>query len=332
MGKSKQAFPAASKDEVRPVTKEKSIKYNVTVTDVWAMSGIGTTDDKVNETIGLNEIMSANAMKLLLIAIAQCKNLSDDHFFTYSIKVTELASMLGISRESFYNKEKGFDNSKVLKIDTITNQVMNAKLYVNYLVDPNNPVMDKYNIFSRCRYYPRSGVVIFKLNPDITDFILNIKGEHNSFFSARLKDYLQMKSPYSILIWTFIRSKIKHDPGITQVCVINISLEVLRLMTNTRNKFLKPGDFKINVLNQAVKEINKYCGVVVSYNDMKKSRKIIGFELKVVSPYHVDKNALPEDFTDRVKFKTLSIKQSKGESLSQSEMNDMKRLSKIYQA
>ena len=46
--------------------------------------------------------------------------------------------------------------------------------------------------------YEHTGVLKFQLNRDMTDFLLELKGD---FTQPLLEDFLKMKSHYSMAIW-----------------------------------------------------------------------------------------------------------------------------------
>lgn len=134
------------------------------------------------------------------------------------------------------------------------------------------------SIFSICEYYNR--IFCFKLNPDMTTFLPQLKEE---FSKPLFKDFMKMKSPYSIAIWDLIQKEIySRKLSLTNTIQFNLTLDELREITGTTKKLTQLGQFKERCFDKALREINKNCGVKVTYENIKKSRTVVGFRCSAV--------------------------------------------------
>lgn len=246
------------------------------------------TSNSFITAVGL-ERMSLKARKLLYIAISQCK-MNDDQFYEYEISVPEFAKLMGLKSNSNIYREA----------DSVTDELMQTLIKIPYAINSKNKKFKKYTVFSVCDY--DSGSISFKINTDMTDLFLDLKKD---FTQPLLTDFLHMNSTYSMSIWHLMQREMKsHKPSITDVMEFELSLEELRVVTSTTNKFKQVGQFKEKVLDKAIREILDNCGVKVTYQNIKVGRSIVGFKFKAVSVIHMDEDQI----LDRIKDKVGKIK------------------------
>lgn len=255
------------------------------------------------------EKLSLKARKMLYIAISQCRQ-NDKDFYTYEISVKEFAELMSITPEAVYSEA-----------DQITDELMSGFLRV---VPDGKKYFKKYSLFSMCEY-EHDGVLRFKLNPDMTKFLLELKGD---FSQPLLDDFMKMKSPYSMAIWHLMQREMhSHKPSITNVIQFELTLEELREVTGTQDKLKQLGEFKKRVFDKALREIDENCGVKVTYENIKKGRTVIGFRCDVVSQYHIDEGKIPQKVKDRTRLGVLRI-QNKQRELTPKEREEYDLLTK----
>ena len=249
------------------------------------------------------EKLSLKARKMLYIAISQCRR-NDKDFFSYEITVKEFAELMGIATESVY-----------AEADKITDELMSGVLRV---IPEGKKYFKKYSLFSMCEY-EHDGVLRFKINQDMTAFLLELKGD---FSQPLLEDFLKMKSPYSMAIWHLMQREMhSHKPSITNVIQFDLSLEELREVTGTQDKLKQLGQFKERCFDKALREIDENCGVKITYENIKKGRTVVGFRCFAVSVYHIDENKIPQNVKDRARLGVLRI-QSKQRELTLEEREE----------
>lgn len=235
--------------------------------------------------------ISLKARKLLYIAIAQCKQ-TDKEFFQYEIPIKDFAELMGIASTHVYQEA-----------DSITDELMHGFIKV---APENEHRFIKYSLFQKVEYDWHKGQIVFKINQEMTDFFLGLK---KSFTQPLLNDFLKMNSTYSMEIWHVMQREMRSQkPGVTNEIIFDLSLEELRKVTGTSEKFEKFNDFKRKVFDKAIREIKDNCGVVITYEYIKRGRFIVGFRCTAVSEYHVPESEIKQETKDKVRWFQLHQK------------------------
>lgn len=211
------------------------------------------------------EDLSLKGRKLLYLAISQCKK-TDTEFYEYNISVKSFAEMMDIDASNIY-----------IEMDKTTDELM--RTFIKYRDDKS---VHKYSLFSLCQY--NDATIRFKLNPDMTEFLLELKG---NFSQPLLAEFVKMRSPYSMAIWHLMQREMKSQkPYADHIIEFDLSLEELREITGTEHKLEKLSNFKNRVLDKALKEIDENCNVVITYEHIKQGRKVIGFHFIAKSKWY----------------------------------------------
>lgn len=265
------------------------------------------TSNEFIMALGL-ENLSLKARKLLYIVIAQCKK-NDKNFFMYEVSVKKLSEMLGITRQAIYAESY-----------RITYELLHAILRVKTKGEKS---YEQYTLFSKCSYQEREGIFKVKLNPDMTEFLLELNKEFTQPF---LNDFLKMRSIYTMEIWHLMQREMNSKkPGLTNEIVFNLGLDELRSVTGTQNKLNQLCEFKSNCLDKAIQEIKEQCGVVVTYKNIKEGKKVTGFTFTAVSTFHVDEKEIDSGVKTRTRMGVLKM-QNKVRKLSKEEQEEYDKL------
>jgi plasmid replication initiation protein len=284
----------AEMEELRKVDTRESVRV-VTSNDLITAKGL--------------ETLSLKARKLFYTAIAQCRK-GDKEFYTYEVTATEFADLMGILADDVYRES-----------DKVTDELMKNSIS---LKNDSGKVFVKYSLFSRCEYI--NGILRFKLNPDLTDLLLQLKG---SFSQPLLHDFVKMKSPYSIAIWHLIQREMKSKkPSIADVWLIDLKLDELREVTGTQNKLKQIGQFKNNVFDKALREIRDNCGVEISYTNMKSGKSVVGFHCQVTNTCHLSQEQIDRILPERmIKARIVNLRcESRTRELTEEEKAEYERL------
>lgn len=216
------------------------------------------------------EKASLKATKLLYIAIAQCRQ-SDTEFYEYGLSVPEFASLMQIEPSNVYQEA-----------EAITDELMQAFIRIS----DGDKRFKKYTIFAMCNY--DGSELSFKINKDMTDFLLGVTSD---FTKPLLDDFLRMNSVYSIKVWHLLQKHMKSQKPAFAIQGMEpeyyVSLEELREVTGTQNKLKKLSDFKIKVLDKAIREIEECAGIKLEYTNKKHGRTVVGFNFKVVPIFSI---------------------------------------------
>ena len=233
------------------------------------------TDNEFITAVGLEEL-SLKARKLLYIAISQVRKV-DKEFLEFTITPLEFADMMKIDVSNIY------DCAEKICLELRT-------LGIQYrLGEKRNRI---YNAFSYIEYSDQSDI-IFKLNSDMADFLLQLK---KNFTQPLLEDFMRMRSPYSMAIWhLFQREMRSKKPGVTDTIEFDLTLDELRQVTGTQEKLKQIVHFKTKVLDKAIHEIEDKCLVKIEYENKKEEKRIIGFHFKATSFFHISIDELNPD-------------------------------------
>jgi len=252
---------------------------------------IVTTNDFLKAS-GLEDI-TLKARKLLYLAIAQCKK-TDQEFYEYTISVKEFAKLMDIAETHVYQEA-----------DFLTDELMKGFIKLS---QPSKNKFKKFQIFELCSY--NDGMILFKLSSQMSPLLLNLKRD---FSKPLLNDFMKMRSNYSIEIWHLMQREMgSRKPGITDTCSFILTVEELRKITGTMDKFKQIGQFKTKVLDKAIREIRDYCGVVIEYTNIKSSRSIVAFRFVAQSLFHLDEKDISFSLRSRIEEGQKRIKQKSG--------------------
>lgn len=229
---------------------------------------------------GLHKL-SLKAIKLLYIVISQCE-MDDDEFYPIKIKPSELQELWGIKKQSIYKNLKPVSKELV-------------KLFVSIDQDDDEE-FDHVPLFARSTYKKdpetKEKCYLGKLNHDSNFLFLGLE---KNFSQPLLFDFNKMKTVNSILLWHLIQikaaSKSKKPVGYKKINSI-VTVDEIRTLTGTINKYPLIKDLKKRVIEQAIKEIDKNCGVKIIYSSIKKGRKIVAFDFEMTNKYAIPKNQL----------------------------------------
>lgn len=257
------------------------------------------------------EKLSLKARKMLYMAISQCRK-DDKEFYTYEISVTEFAQLMNVDESNVYKEA-----------DKITNELMVG--FIQHK-EESNKYFKKYQLFDTCEY--NNGTIKFELNKQMTKFLIDLQKD---FSQPLLNDFLKMNSPYSMAIWHLMQREMEsHKPSTTKKIQFDLSLEEIRIVTGTENKFKQVGQLKQYVFDKALREIDDNCGVKISYENIKKGRTVVGFHCIASSPFHIDESEIPQNIKDRTRLGKLRIKNKRRE-LTIEEQEEYNQLTKKFQ-
>lgn len=257
------------------------------------------------------EKLSLKARKMLYMAISQCRK-DDKEFYTYEISVTEFAQLMNVDESNVYKEA-----------DKITNELMVG--FIQHK-EESNKYFKKYQLFDTCEY--NNGTIKFELNKQMTKFLIDLQKD---FSQPLLNDFLKMNSPYSMAIWHLMQREMEsHKPSTTKKIQFDLSLEEIRIVTGTENKFKQVGQLKQYVFDKALREIDDNCGVKISYENIKKGRTVVGFHCIASSLFYIDENEIPQNIKDRTRLGKLRIKSKRGE-LTIEEQEEYNQLTKKFQ-
>jgi len=192
--------------------------------------------------------LSAQEQKILLYLMSKI-NPNGDEFATYKFKMQDFFEMFGISEKSGGSYQHIRESIKNLHNKKISIKLNNdKKIMLNCIEEP--------------LLREGSGTICVKISNDLKPYLLDFKRNATSY---SLYYILAMKSKYSIRLYELLKSY-ENLGG----CEFDI--DRLKVLLDAE-KYKLFGDFKVNVLNVAMKEINEVGDINITYELEKDGRK-----------------------------------------------------------
>lgn len=280
-------------DEVRKIDKRDSLRI--------------VTDNSVVDAGDLSKL-SVDARKLFYIAVSQCRK-NDKEFYEYETTPTELAEMWGVNRQAVYQVAKKTCKELMQIVITLPNDSKKG--------------FSMRHLFEKCDY-DENAVLTFKLHNEMTDLLLGLK---KNFSKPLVWDFMKMRSPYSMALWHFFQKEMySFKPMMSQRIEFEATLEELRQVTGCENKLKQISEFKNRVLDKALVEIKKNCWTDITYKNLKKGRKVVGFRFTAQSIFgYIDVEDMPYRMQKRIRKADLMKKKIDG-TITLDEYNELQDL------
>ncbi|MGT0049010.1 replication initiation protein, partial [Helicobacter pylori] len=128
-------------------------------------------------------------------------------------------------------------------------------------------------IFKKIQYFKRKAVICYQLNDCLKPYLLGLR---KNFTQIPLQHILPIRSGYAIRIYQILLSELKQNRN--EVTMTLIELQDILCVPKSFYAWI---DFKRNVLEPSLKEINATTDIVASYRTKKQRQKIteIVFEI-----------------------------------------------------
>jgi len=185
-----------------------------------------------------------------LVAILASKvTVDDEDFYVYEIPISEI---LGL----------GYSGRDSAELSNVVDRVMSRVITV---YDGDGRGWTKYNVFSRCRYKPRKGLLELGFHPDLKPHYLNLK---EKFTQYSLSEFMSLPSTYSQRLYEILKSWDDRTE-------VELSLEELFEMLDVPESLrLNFAFFRRRVLEQAKKDIVDRAGSTLFFDwePLKKGR------------------------------------------------------------
>lgn len=196
-----------------------------------------------------NNPLTAREQKIVL-TMASMIEPNDDDFKDYRISIKEFSEMLGLEGKTKYTEVK--EISKELMSKTIEIPQEDGGWLLAHWV-------------SSAKYVKGEGVLELSFSPKLKPYMLQLK---NHFTSYRLSNVLSLNSSYSIRLYELMK-KWQHAGKWEK------SVEELKLQFGvSEDSYNRYNHFKTRVILRAVEEVNEKTDLHISFNEIKKGRKV----------------------------------------------------------
>lgn len=203
--------------------------------------------------------LTATQQKLIAYVISLIKP-TDFEFQRYEISVADFCQLCGIDKNHFYLEFKE-------TIDDIDNKAI--------WIETEEKTF-KFRWFLKAEYINKKGKVRLILDDDIKKYLIALQ---ETFTQYELINILALKSKYSIRLYELFKSYAFQKEKTLKIDALKETL----LATHYTNF----KDFRNRVLEKAITEINYYTDLEVSYEPIKKGRRVeaISFSIKRKTSY-----------------------------------------------
>lgn len=144
-----------------------------------------------------------------------------------------------------------------------------------------------------------NGIITVKIHPDLIPYLVDLKEKFTSF---KLENILYLNSSYAIKIYQLLTQYKKIGERIITLDELRSTLGILELKA-----YVAYGSINKRILAISEREINEKTDITISYEEIKKSRKVIAVKFKIAKKQTQEEQA-------KEMFKTC-VRQDKDEAL-----------------
>ena len=204
---------------------------------------------KSNTLIDAHYKLNINEQRIIYKLISLIK-VSDSDFKNYEIKATELINFIGATK-----------NKRIY--DDIRKYNQNLQKNIITIKKSNGEIIDVAWL-SKAGYNKKNGTISFRFDPDLKQYLLNLKGRFTRF---GIENIMKMECKYSPRIYELLKKV--EDLGQRE-----ITLDELREILVLEKSYKDYNSFKKNVLLKTQQEINLYTDIKFSFKEIKEGKKV----------------------------------------------------------
>lgn len=143
-----------------------------------------------------------------------------------------------------------------------------------FINERQNEVKSRW--ISQVEYHKGEGGISIIFTPAVVREITRIDGYETAFTKFLLEQTANLNSVYSVRLYELLKQWLEAKKA-------TLELELMRGQLGLGvNEYVRMSDFKKRVLDLAVNEINEKTDLKISYENVKKGRKIVGFNFKIL--------------------------------------------------
>lgn len=242
---------------------------------------------KDNALIEASHRLSEAEQRLILLAIVKarkhCNSVQELRGKELIIHADDYVQTFGVTRQVAY---------RVLKQSVMG--LFEAKWGYKYINDKGNKVVAYERFTQSAKYIETEGVVSFKFADAIIPFLVELEKRFTTYEIAQVA---KLSSQYGMRLYEFFMQHLDKKNGNGW---LEISLDELRFRFGLLpTEYKTMSNFKAYVLDFALKQINEYTDLTVTYEQRKQGRTIIGFKFEFSRKVATKPKKTPKDITDR---------------------------------
>lgn len=208
---------------------------------------------KHNDLVEARYNLNLTEQKIILYSVSKI-NTNKDKFNLIKLEVKEITKLIGT------------DNDRYSEFSSIANGLMDKKIYFK-----DRPNLDIRWLASS--EYVGDGIIELEFSEKLIPYLLKLK---EKFTRYQLKNIINFKNKHSLRIYELMKQY-------QSIGKRNFELEEFKEILFLENQYERIYDFRRFVLDSAKEEINKDTDINISYETIKKGRKIVGISFKIES-------------------------------------------------
>lgn len=210
---------------------------------------------KANQLIEARYDLSLNEQRIVLYAASKLDR-NQKEFNYIELDINEFTELIDTKGKRY---EEVRETVKALRRKEITINTDDKEYITGWL--------------SSITFYKNTGRIKLKFDDDLVPYLLQLK---EKFTRYQLKNILYLKGKYSIRFYELFKQYefLKRR---------EFDLQELKRILFIEGQYERIFDFKRFVLEPSIEEINKHTDINISYDDVKRGRKVIGFIFTIES-------------------------------------------------
>lgn len=241
---------------------------------------------KANELIQKSRFsLSLQQQKIVLYLISQV-NPFDEDFKLYEFSIPDFCRVCGIDFRSGKHYADLKKQIKEIADKSLWVRLENGKETLLRWIE--KPYVDE-----------KSGTIAIRLDRDMKPFLLELKGNYTRY---QLLWTLNFRSKYSIRLFELVCSIHYCD---LEPYTKEYEIEELKQLLDAESYEWEK--LKTRVLEQAIKEINEYSDKIVSYEPIKRGRKVVRVALTVESKEIMERLKVEQEIKEKYNLYQISL-------------------------
>lgn len=203
--------------------------------------------------------LSLQATRFLAFAISKIDpfNVNPEKFLQMEINVQEFAETFNIDMKNAYKE-----------VEILATQLQ--KKIIQFRRDDRRI---KVGIISRQEYIDSEGRVFIKFDEILVPYLIGLKEQFTKYM---LKDVYQFKSVSTWRLYELMKQF--HKIGRRE-----IEIDELKWKLNVEEKYDRITNLKQWIIDPSINELNELSDILVSYEQKKRGRKVVGFVFYIVT-------------------------------------------------
>ncbi|MGL2581825.1 RepB family plasmid replication initiator protein [Helicobacter pylori] len=211
---------------------------------------------------------TANELKFFYYVISKLNSLNDKDFELHEVPISEiLGEALSHESEDNYTYIKNLCRSLSKRI------LEDETLVFDPVTNKKEEMFEVMAIFKRIQYLKKKAVICYQLNDCLKPYLLGLR---KNFTQIPLQHILPINSGYAIRIYQMLLCELNQNRN-----EIEMNLLYLQDVLCVPKSMYKWDNFKRNVLDPSLKEINATTDIVADYRTIKERQKIVKIEFEL---------------------------------------------------